>query len=234
MGFHDLAVEDPDPTVPPGLRVTRSDAMRHVLDLGPFEDMKAYLASLSGSSRNKISKARRRGVEVRPAAGLAEVDVVYDLYLEAMERNHAPAWYPRELFRAIDRHLPGTDADYLLAFVDGKPAAMLAMAYSADTSHYWMGGSNAVALPAYANDLLFATAIERAIERGHRWFDFMGTRRDDEGLCQFKEKWGATRHEVGGYHVELSPLRARMFRKAYHLAKQGPLAAVVRRVRGGS
>jgi hypothetical protein len=233
MGFHDLAVEDPDPELPPGLEVVRSDAMRHVLDLSRFgDDPDALLPSLSSNTRHTVRKSFRLGAEVRSARD-EDVDAVYDLYLQAMARNDAPAWYPRELLQAIQRRMNRDEFEFLVAWSKGEAVAVVGMARSADASHYWMGGNQPAAFEVQAMDLLFHTAITDAISRGHRWFDFMGTRRDDAGLRRYKEKWGAEPVEVAGYHVELSPWRAKAFRKVYHLTKQGPLAAVVRKVRGG-
>ncbi|MBI4259967.1 MAG: GNAT family N-acetyltransferase [Actinobacteria bacterium] len=229
-GYHSFAAEDTDTEAPTGARLTVVHGIRHVLDLSEVRSEEDLVAGYPKALVRGLRKAERVGLEVSASRDPADVDAIYDLYLAAMERNRAPAWYPRGLYREIHRRLVPDRADYLVASLDGRPVAMVAMVRSGLGTHYWMGGSVPEAFPARANDTLFHRAILGAVARGDRYFDFMGTRADDLDLRRFKEKWGARPVPVLGYQASLSAFRGRLWRAAYRVARSGPGAWLTRRL----
>ncbi len=68
-----------------------------------------------------------------------------------------------------------------------------------DTLVYKYVASDVSALNDRPNECLVFHAIRMAVEGGYATFDFGISKRSQEGLRQFKSKWGAVEHDV---HME--------------------------------
>lgn len=159
-----------------------------------------------GNSRNHsavkraVAKAERAGVRVRPAERPAELRAWYLLYLETMRWNGIPP-LPYRFFTAMWRHLrPDGLMRLLLAeqHGDGPPrllaGALLLM--SGDTVFYGFSGRRLEDLALRPNDAIHWRAIHDACAEGYRSYDFGEVAGGNEGLTQFKSKWGTAQRQL--------------------------------------
>ncbi|MPZ71368.1 MAG: GNAT family N-acetyltransferase [Actinobacteria bacterium] len=232
--YHSLVVEDPFCGLPEGHVAHPTYGRRHVRPMERYElpvDEAEMFRTYHKSVKKNVRRAREAGLVVTEATSESDVGDIYEMYRSAMERNHAPTWYPKDLFvELMHRFVPTGEVRYLVVKHDGHMIGMMAMLYSEHGGHYWMGGSSEEGLKLRVNDLLFHHAICLSAERGDRFLDLMGTGVEDASLARFKEKWGGVSEEVLGYHLDLVPFRAKLLRVAYRLVRQGPGAWLVRKI----
>lgn len=233
-GYHSLVVEDPFCVLPERHVAQPAYGRRHVRPMEPQEgpvDEAAMFRTYHKSVKKNVRRAREAGLVVTEASEEDDIDEIYEMYRSAMERNHAPTWYPKDLFiELMHRFVPTGEVRYLIVKHDGHTIGMMAMLYSENGGHYWMGGSSEEGLKLRVNDLLFHHAICLSAERGDHFLDLMGTGVEDAALARFKEKWGGVSQEVLGYHLDLARFRSKVLRFAYRFVRKGPGAWLVRKI----
>jgi hypothetical protein len=154
-----------------------------------------------GDSRNhgrirwSVNKAAKQGVVVRGAESEDDLRSWYPLYLEAM-RWHAAPPRPYRFFEACWRLLgPRGRFRLLLAEHRGAAGARLVAGSiflgSGATLLYAFNGRRRADLGLRPNDAIHWSAIHEACRQGFRWYDFGEVMEDNQGLAQFKSKWGA-------------------------------------------
>ncbi len=187
----------------------RRDGKRHVLKVFGKSEEELWHSYRKGVRKN-VRAARRACIELARATDARVIDTCYDMYLETMERNSAPAKYPRRLFHAISEVLvPRGLAGFVLASHAGHPVAAECVIYSKDTVHSLFSGSRSPALRQRPNDLLSHAIVAEALRMGKHSVDFMGPPIGHAGLAQFKEKWGAHCEESNTFDLEIDPARCR-------------------------
>jgi len=171
--------------------------------------------------RRDLRKAERSGVTVLMEG--ATVDAFYQLYLATMRRQNALVKYRREQIHAIVQHLvPQERASLMLAYRDEQPIAGILVVDSSEMSHYLMAGSDTESQRYQPNELLLHTAIERALRRGMRGFDFLPSGPGNTSLQQFKAKWGAEPVPLNYLTLVVSPARSFLWNTAYRCANWKP------------
>jgi len=140
-----------------------------------------------------VNKATRFGVEVREAKHPEQLRAWYALYVETM-RAHARLPIPRRFFEAIWELSPGGSVRLLLAEQAGAHRQLLAgslfLLYG-QTAIYAFNGRRGDRLASRPNELLLWRAIHDAREAGFTRFSFGQVAAGQDGLAQFKAKWGA-------------------------------------------
>jgi Acetyltransferase (GNAT) domain len=154
-----------------------------------------------GNSRNharikwSVNKATRLGVEVCQAETDQELRAWYKLYLETMRWISVPprpyhffevAWNllrPRGLLRLLLAYHSEGGRSRLLA------GSLLLM--SGQTVFYAFTGWRREDLSLRPNDVIQWRAIHDACADGYRYYDFGEVTKDNQGLADFKSKWGA-------------------------------------------
>ena len=147
------------------------------------------MASIQGSARRNLRKARTAGVRV----------VVRNRAVDFLARAHYADMAgagrlakPAEFFAAFPEILrPEEDYRLYLAKLDGEPVAALLMFYFKEFAEYIMPviAPGRRALEAIA-EILFQAMLDAADE-GRRIWNWGGTRLDQTGVYRFKRKWGA-------------------------------------------
>lgn len=163
-----------------------------------------------GNSRNharikwSVNKATRLGVEVRRAETDQELQAWYKLYLETMRWASVPP-RPYNFFEVAWKQLrPHGLLRLLLAYhSEGGRTRLLAgsflLMYS-QTVFYAFAGWRREDLSLRPNDVLQWQAIHDACADGYRYYDFGEVTRDNQGLAEFKGKWGAEPHWMYRYY----------------------------------
>lgn len=182
------------------------ESYQHILDLkGKTEGdvWKGYRPNL----RRTIREALDARVLVEKVRDKKEVETFYNLYLASMRRKKGIIHYPFKLFTEMFPLIKQEKADIFLAKHDGKTIAGITMVYSERVAHYFHGGSLTDYLHFRPNDLLFHTAIKKALKKGKAKFDFLGSSKEMKGLIQFKEKWGTERISLFSLHKDITRIK---------------------------
>ena len=163
-----------------------------------------------GTSRNHgrikwaVNKAIKLGVQVRPAETARDLRAWYALYLDTMRAHIVPprsyrffetAWevlQPRGLMRLLlaEQHQAGRRR--LLA---GSLVLMFGQ-----TVFYAFNGRRREDLSLRPNDVIQWQAIQDACRAGFRWYDFGEVTEENQGLAEFKSKWGAEPRRLYRYY----------------------------------
>src|SRR6266516_600582 len=142
-----------------------------------------------------VNKATRLGMRIRPAETEGELQEWYGLYLETMRRLVAVP-KPYRFFEAAWRRLYARGllrlllAEQVAAGKSRMVSGFLFLQWGHTLSHIFTGWRRADH-GLRPNDLLNWHAIQEACALGVRYYDFGNVRVGDQGLIQFKSKWGA-------------------------------------------
>jgi hypothetical protein len=161
--------------------------------------------------RRDVRKAQKSGITIRGGDSKEGIDIFYKLYLASMERNRAMAKYPLRWFETIYEIVTkkGLGA-ILIAELNRVAIAGVVLIYSPSSTHYFHNGSEYEFLKFCPNELLVHSSLEKAIERGNSFFDFMGSAPNDLSLLRFKEKWGSQSRDIYTYVKDYHPFRCKI------------------------
>jgi CelD/BcsL family acetyltransferase involved in cellulose biosynthesis len=158
-------------------------------------DLPAHVDDLRfGDSRNHgriswaVRKAAREGVSVRRGT-TADVARWHRLYLLTMRHHGVPARRRRFFHAVLERF--GEDAELLLAERGTQLLAGSVFVRSGGMVAYAFNGVDRSALALRPNDLLLWHQARRAVDAGAQVLDLGEVADTNQGLADFKRKWGA-------------------------------------------
>jgi serine/alanine adding enzyme len=170
---------------------------------------KAYLLKLPehqellhlGNNRNHsrikwaVNKATRLGVQVYPATTERELRLWYELYLETMRRIAVPP-RPYYFFEILWKRLQPRGLMRLLLAKHYEAGCSRLLAGSlflmfGQTIIYAFAGWRREDQSLRPNDAIHWRAIHDACDEGFSYYDFGEVVKDNQGLAEFKSKWGA-------------------------------------------
>jgi peptidoglycan pentaglycine glycine transferase (the first glycine) len=183
------------------------------LDVQPAEE--TLLAQMKEKWRYNVRLAGRKGVEIRVAQTLAELDAWYTLLQTTGERDQFGI-HTLEYYRRAWQLLP---ARLFLAYADTELLAGIFVGLFGKEAIYLYGASSNARRNLMPNYLLQWEAIRWARSCGARSYDFWGIpATDDEdaemaGVYRFKSGWGGrVVRFVGNYEYVYHPLAIRVAR----------------------
>ena len=189
-----------------------------VLDLTPTED--ALLAGMKEKWRYNLRLAKRKGVTVRAAETVEDVETWYALLRTTGERDHFGIHTIDYYLKAWHVFVPRQQACLFLAEYDGRLLAGIFVAMLSRQAVYLYGASSNECRNLMPNYLLQWEAICWAKRQGAVQYDFWGipeTESAEEamaGVYRFKRGWGGkTMRFVGCYEYIYRPLAMRVARK---------------------
>lgn len=141
--------------------------------------------------RKAVQKAAKRGIEVREAVTVADFREFERVQLQVFRDFGTPP-YGSNYFPALWRNLQAQgNVKVLLAYVDGSCAGGLVLFGWGKNmvSKFAACLPHAVPLRAYA--ALYWRAIQLGIQLGYERMSWGTSSRDQTGLVEFKERWGA-------------------------------------------
>lgn len=163
-----------------------------------------------GNSRNHsrirwaVNKATKLGVRVRPAETLADLRAWYRLYLETMRRHAVPPRPLRFFLAAWERLRPLGLMRLLLAEQEGSRAGGLlagsVLLMCGQTVFYAYNGRSERELALRPNDVIQWSAIREAAATGYSRYDLGEVTPSQQGLAEFKSKWGAEPRRLHRYY----------------------------------
>jgi serine/alanine adding enzyme len=205
-------IESPFPeSYPPESSFRPISAKSTLLDLRGYDKEKIW-EGYKKNIRRDVRKALRSGITIRSGDSREDVNIFYKLYLASMERNRAMAKYPLRWFETLYEELTkkGLGA-ILMAELNEVAIAGVVLIYSVSSTHYFHNGSQYEFLKFCPNELLVHFSLEKAIEKGNSFFDFMGSDPNDLSLIRFKEKWGAHSRDICTYVKNVNPLKSKIW-----------------------
>lgn len=160
-----------------------------VVDLREGEE--GVWREMSSACRNRIRKARQKGLEVRVSPGGEEMEQFLRLYYLTMEKVGASSYYffPEEHFSALAKL-----AENLLLLQiqkDGETIAAGLFFVFGPFMAYHLGGSEPSFLKYAPNNLLLFAAALAGIERGASFLHLGGgfTEKGEDSLFRFKKSF---------------------------------------------
>lgn len=151
----------------------------------------AALSGMRGVTRRMVGQAIRRGVtcELHPADAQG-LDTYYAMLSEA-----SVGWgldrptLPRALLDAVAKY-GGDDVELWFAMLDGQPIAGGVVLFGSDELFFWSAAMRREFTTYRPSNALNARLIERACERGVRWYN-LGASEGLAGVERFKTDLGA-------------------------------------------
>ena len=142
------------------------------------------LKAIPRKQRAMVRKGIALGLQARHGGSVAEF---YRVYAESV-RNLGTPVLSRNYYLRLQQTF-GEDCDITIVTHQGQPVAAVMSLYFRDEVHPYYGGSVARGRDLAANDFMYWSVMQRAVERGARWFDF-GRSKLDSGSYHFKRHWG--------------------------------------------
>lgn len=160
--------------------------------------------SIERSVREKIKKAQRLGVRVRIAQRREEVEHYYRLHLLTRSKKHGMPAQPRSYFYALwDTFAAGGTMQLWLAEHQGMIVASSISFTSGTTVRCAYNSSDESFLHLAPNHLLLWTTITWACTHGYQMLDIGRTACDNQGLMDFKRRWGTIKEPLPYYYYPL-------------------------------
>jgi FemAB-related protein (PEP-CTERM system-associated) len=164
-------------------------------------DTSAVWSGLRKPIQRQIKKSTKLGVQVHVAQRREEMEHFYRLHLQTRSKKHGMPAQPRQFFYGLwDRFAAQQAMQLLLATYEHQVIAAMIILASGTTVKYAYGASDANYLHLAPNDLLLWTVITWGCEHGYKTLDLGRTACDNEGLMEFKRRWGATQNPLPYYY----------------------------------
>ncbi len=139
----------------------------------------------------QIKVAEERGVCIKKGVDSEFVENFYRLHLQTRRKKGVPV-QPRKFFRLLEQDILRAGLGFiLLAIKDRQCVAGAVFLNWNKTLIYKYSASNEVGRHSLAMDLLLWNAITWACANDFHWMDMGRTDNEDEGLRNFKLRWGA-------------------------------------------
>ncbi len=191
-------------------------------------DPDALWSELRKPVQRQIKKSQSMGVTVRLAERREDMAHYYRLHLQTRSKKHGmPAQPQRFFFGLWDAFAASDQIQLLLAEHEGAVIASMILLATGSTVRYAYGASDERSLPLAPNNLLMWRAITWGCTHGYQTLDMGRTARDNEGLMEFKRRWGAILEPLTYYY---SPQMAGLATTSEHSWKYRLLTSSWRRL----
>lgn len=167
---------------------THSSDVLHLLPLGP--DSAKVHKKFHSMHRRNIKTAEKKGVRIEWGHSMEHIRAFYTLHLETRQRQGTPI-QPWRFFEMLSAFMAKGSGFILLAYKDEECIAGAVFLHWHKTLTYKYGASTRAGMEFRPNNLIFWTAIQWGCENGFTTFDMGKTDATNEGLRDFKSKWGS-------------------------------------------
>ncbi len=147
-----------------------------------------------GSVARAINKSKKAGVHVEVTRDLRDIQEFYKLNCLNKRELGVPC-HPWNFFKNLFTYL----GDYVSLYAAKYNNRMIAggvMLYYKDTVLYGYGASDPNYLQMRPNNAYVWKSIEDACKAGFRYYDFGRTSKRDDGLRDFKKRWGTVEYQL--------------------------------------
>jgi FemAB-related protein (PEP-CTERM system-associated) len=151
--------------------------------------------------QHQVKKSHKKGVRIRIAQDREDMLLYHRLHLQTRSKKHGMPAQPRSYFLALwDNFAKSDTLQLLLAEYEGAVIAGMILLASGSTMRYAYGASDEHFLSLAPNNLLLWTAIKLGCAQGYEIFDLGRTAIDNQGLMEFKRRWGAIQEPLPYYY----------------------------------
>lgn len=150
--------------------------------------------------QRQIKKSQKLGVQVRISECREDMAQYYQLHLRTRMKHGMPAQPQRFFFALWDSFASSGTIQLLLAEYEGTIIAGMILVMSGKTVRYAYGASDERYLYLAPNNQLLWTAITWGCTHGYHVLDLGRTARDNQGLMEFKRRWGAREEPLPYYY----------------------------------
>lgn len=151
--------------------------------------------------QHQVKKSLKLGVQVRIAQRRDDVAHYFRLHLQTRCKKHGmPAQPQRYFYQLWDMFAASGAMRLLLAEYQGTVIAGMILLASGTSIRYAYGASDERLLNLAPNNLLMWLAIKLGCTLGYQTFDMGRTSYDNEGLMEFKRRWGAIKEPLPYYY----------------------------------
>ena len=169
---------------------------RHTVSLDLSLSMdEIWMQQFSSKNRNMIRKAEKEGVTIVKSD---DYETFRNLYDGTMTNLSAENYYffPQSYYNEYQASFKDNSILYF-AMLDGKVIAGSMFMFSEEYAHYHLSARDREYSKYAANNLILWYGIQKAKERGCKWFHFGGGTTGDENdsLLLFKQNFSKTRTE---------------------------------------
>lgn len=151
-----------------------------------------WMHQISSKNRNMIRKAEKEGVIIVESD---DYETFRRLYDGTMTDLHADSFYffPKSYYDEFKLRFKNNSM-LCFAMLNERVIAGSLFMFSDDYAHYHLSGRDREYSRYAANNLILWYAIQKAKERGCKWFHFGGgtTGNDDDSLLKFKKEFSKT------------------------------------------
>jgi len=163
-------------------------------------DPDALWAGLRKPVQRQIKKAQNQDIQVRNAQQRTDMQLYYQLHLKTRSKHGMPAQSLSFFYDLWDTYQSQEHVQLLLADYQGSTIAGMILLASGDTVRYAYGASDEQYLNLAPNNLLLWKAMTWGSTNGYQTLDLGRTACDNQGLMEFKRRWGATKEELPYYY----------------------------------
>jgi FemAB-related protein (PEP-CTERM system-associated) len=164
-------------------------------------DTKTVWSGLRKPVQRQIKKSQGNGVKIRIAQQPEDMLHFYHLHLQTRSKKHGMPAQPLQFFSELWHAFAASGAmQLLLAEYEGNIVASMILLASGSTLRYAYGASDERYLHLAPNNLLMWEAITWGCTHGYQTLDLGRTSCDNEGLMEFKRRWGAIQHPLPYYY----------------------------------
>lgn len=165
------------------------------------DDAQKVWKGLRKPVQRQIKKSQELGVQIRTAQRGEDMARYHQLHVQTRTKKHGmPAQSKHYFFQLWDTFAATGTVQLLLAEYEGKTIAGILLLASGTTLHYAYGASDERYLNLAPNNLLFWHAIIWGCNQGYTRFDLGRTAAHNEGLMEFKRRWGAIQEPLPYYY----------------------------------
>lgn len=155
-------------------------SFRKTIDADHDKNLKA----IPRKQRAMVRKGITLGLQAQHGGSVADF---YRVYAESV-RNLGTPVLSRNYYQRLQQTF-GEDCEITIVTHQGQPVAAVMSVYFRDEVHPYYGGSVTRGRELAANDFMYWSVMQRAVERGARLFDF-GRSKEGTGSYNFKKHWG--------------------------------------------
>ncbi len=164
-------------------------------------DPDAVWSGLRKPVQRQIKKSEGLGVKIRFATQREDMAHYYRLHLRTRSKKHGmPAQPQRFFFGLWDAFASNEGVQLLLAEYEGSIIAGMILLAAGTTVRYAYGASDENYLHLSPNNLLMWTAITWGCRQGYQTLDMGRTACGNEGLMEFKRRWGTIKEPLPYYY----------------------------------
>ena len=151
----------------------------------------AVLLSVFDNPRPRnIRKAIKSGIVVEASNNQEDMDFLFEVHKSNIESIGGLS-KKKEFFDTVLSVISENDWKIYVAKLDGKPVSALLLFYFGNTMEYFTPATVHDYRNIQPSSLLIFEGMKDGIEKGYKYFNWGGTWFTQEGVYNFKKKWGA-------------------------------------------